>query len=267
MGEKVELGYTTSPAGITPVIDWRMYSGLGFVDDPYFYAGAYGGTVQIRAWIDAGPSKNEFRDLSRTVVEPDNNSYMKQIIYAAPQHSVAHDTGNWSVGFLGEIFLTPKDVSFRYILFREGGGTSDATGWLEPDFKNKEHEPTKDVFGNNAAAPVSGGNLQTGSKVLFPSGEGDAVGAGSYPRLPPAAPFGSGTFTWPIEWIYVHYDPRPGYNIWTEEEFMTATMYITSDANGRATVSKAGSGTIAADATDTTTAPPNWPGFPYPDQR
>ena len=269
VGEQVNLSFTTMPASAAAFVQQEtlLWSNTGFPgvrDDLHhgtatYYAGPLNSSVNLKLTIASGPSSGREVSVTRTIVEPDSTSYMR------PHYVVAHDVNTCSVGFVGDIYLAPKDVSFRFIGFAEGGGTSTATGWLQPDFDNLAHRPTGGSL-DAAYLAVGGGDINDGSKVIVQGAPyGDQVGFASYPRMAPAPPYGEGTIEWPISWRYQYYNELSGSSI--AKTFMIATQYMTSDATGRATVSKAGSALISAEASDPTTAPPGWPGFPYPPQR
>jgi hypothetical protein len=139
---------------------------------------------------------------------------------------ISHTTGSWSVGFLGKINLTPNNVSYAGVLFREGAAIATATNWL---------------YGyNNLPHAVGQSHTITGAVVDCV----DNVSSGTK-----YAPYGIGDFNWPIPW-QASVD-----NGVTWASFVTANHHATSSGEGVATISKAGAGPFqknAADPTSTT---------------
>jgi hypothetical protein len=136
---------------------------------------------------------------------------------------IAHTTGTWSVGFLGQINLSPVDVSYAGVLFREGAATATATNWL---------------YGyNNLQHAIGDACTITGSVV---NGT-DTVHSGTK-----YAPYGIGDFNWPIPW-QASVD-----NGVTWTSFVTANHHATSTAEGTASIEKAGAGPFQKDAADAT---------------
>lgn len=228
VGEDINLSYETQPAGITPDVVWRYYSGPGSVVGSLLTAGASPGTIVVRAWIESGPSQDEYRDVSRTIVAP-SGAYMQQ----ASGTGVRHVSGYISVGFKGSIWLEPKNVSFVNMQLREGTVKGVGSGcWAYLD--EKPHE-----IGSWIA--VGSGNSVTGCIVLGT----DTVNAGDV-----GPPFTQGDFVWNIPWQY-----RVGTSAPTQ--FTTAQHPHWADPApnlGRAHISKKGAGPFVKDAADPTSS-------------
>jgi len=149
-------------------------------------------------------------------------------IVRQPGTNIRHTQGKASVGFKGQIFLAPKDVSFVNIQFREGHAVGSATGFLA--FKNGEiHNETPSWL------PVGNGNSSTGCLAAI-----DTISTGDY-----SGPFSNGQFLWPIPWRQ-----RVGSN--PETVFMTANHQENVDPTGKATIQKAGSGPFSRALNDPT---------------
>jgi hypothetical protein len=139
---------------------------------------------------------------------------------------ISHTTGSWSVGFMGQINLSPNNVSYAGVSFREGAAIATATNWL---------------YGwNNMAHAIGAACTITGTVV---NGVDNVASGIKY------ATYGIGDFNWPIPW-QTSVD-----NGVTWVSFMTANHHATSSGEGVATISKAGAGPFqknAADPTSTT---------------
>jgi hypothetical protein len=229
INEQVNLSVNIKPA-ITPAqaggLQWRVVSGggsttSGFDGKSVYTAAETPGAVTLKLEITSGPSKTQGPTFDRTIVAPES-AYMRQM----PQTKVSHTQGLCSVGFLGEAFLMPKDVSFSRILFLEGEAFGTGTGFYAY-LNGKKH----DLGGTT---PVSGCNTKTGCKAFE-----DLV----LTEDPP--PFADGEFNWPIPWMYVIDAGDP-------HSFFIANHHQLSDAAGTATIEKAGAGPFTKLSTDRT---------------
>ena len=144
---------------------------------------------------------------------------------------LSHTQTFWGVGFKGDIFLRPVDVSFSRIRFAEGSVAAVATGFLAGS-NGIIHMPTA------TPVPVGGGDSIKGCQVL---GQ-DSVSTGS---MPP--PFSRGDFLWAIPWQY-----QIGAIPLTP--FTVANHHETADAVGTATIAKKGAGPFTRVPSDPTTS-------------
>jgi len=133
--------------------------------------------------------------------------------------------GLWGAGFQANIFIDPKDVSFRGAVFTEGTTTATVTGSFLSVF-GKLHTPGSPLSGG-------GGNLATGTPLIGI----DQIFSGS--RSPiltfPTNICGGSTFLWRIPWSFsVSGSPAA--------LFDTANQLHRSTLGCDAFVSKAGAG-------------------------
>ncbi|MCJ0761734.1 hypothetical protein [Variovorax terrae] len=138
---------------------------------------------------------------------------------------ISHTTGTWSVGFLGQINLSPNNVSYAGVLFREGAAIATATNWLY-GYNNLPHAigQTHTITG---AVVDCVDNVSSGTKY---------------------APYGIGDFNWPIPWQA----SLDNGTTWTS--FMTANHHATSTGEGAASLEKAGAGPFQKNAADATSS-------------
>jgi hypothetical protein len=230
INEQVNLSVTIKPA-VTPAqaggLQWRVVGGggsttSGFDGKSVYTAAETPGAVTLKLEITSGPSKSQGPTFDRTIVAPES-AYMRQ----KPQTKIYHTQGLCSVGFMGEAFLQPNDVSFGRILFLEGEAFGIGIGYYA-GINGLKHE-----FG--LPNPVTGCNTRTGCKAFE-----DIVQTEDGP------PFADGEFTWPIPWMYV-------IGTGTPSAFYTANHHQLSDATGKATIEKAGAGPFTKLSTDRTT--------------
>jgi hypothetical protein len=169
----------------------------------------------------SGPSKSRGPTYDKTIVAP-TSAYMQQ----QPHTKIYHVQGTCSVGFLGEAFLLPKDVSFSGTQFLEGEAAGIGTGYFASI--NGEIHPL------GGTTPVSNCNIRTGCKAFDDLVQMDG---------PP--PFADGDFLWPIPWMYV-------VGTGTPSTFFTANHHQTCDPTGKGTIEKAGAGPFTKLSTDRT---------------
>jgi hypothetical protein len=133
------------------------------------------------------------------------------------------------VGFEGWIYLAPYDVSFWKAGFRENECKATGT-YFFLDWVDKLHPAS-------AWSQISRGNASTGCRVLWL----DQVITQKVP------PFNSqgGYFNWAIPWEYT-------LDGTTAHDICTVNHHVETDANGIATLTKAGAGPFIRLATDQT---------------
>jgi hypothetical protein len=146
------------------------------------------------------------------VLEPDG-AYMRP----EPGTGLEHTRGVASLGFMAEIFVTPKHVNFGAVQIREGEVEAVATGFLE--YENG------DLHGLGEWTPMQEhradlGTLSRGFDTIY----GDVKGG---------PPYKDGTFTWSIPWFFKVGDGEP-------KQFTTMDHVKTVDSTGRVTIRKGG---------------------------
>jgi hypothetical protein len=147
-----------------------------------------------------------------------NHTYTINIVppsgaYEVKCSNLFHTHNFISVEFLGHIYLTPTDVSFARLSFREGTANAIATGYFASD--NGRAHPVGIVV------PISGCNTSTGCLA-----GGDQVGVDDS-----NTPFSTGDFVWHLPWAYQILSG-------TFTTFTTVTHHDTAAASGLATIEK-----------------------------
>jgi hypothetical protein len=196
-----------------------------------YTAGHKAGTVTLVCKLLSGakPGTVVYRK-TFTVVTPTDALMVQE-----PNTYVYHQQGTWSVGFLGNIYLRPTDVSFNNTKFQEGTCTAVSSGYLS-DLHPQDHPL-------GIAVPVGDGNASTGCMVNCT----DTVhGTKAH------TPYAKGDFLWQIPWRFGVEVPSPGMPPSDATKFTTADQHATADATGRATIEKKGTGPFFADANDPT---------------
>jgi hypothetical protein len=226
LGEKIDLSFTSTPAGVTSAqaggLMWTIDEGGGSLlgntngIDTYT-APVTAGPVTLKLKVLTGPSKNRGPSPSRQIIAPSGAHMRKK-----PGTGVIHNQGNCSVGFLGEAFLHPKNVSFINIRFAEGNGTAVASGYYAAN--------DGDVHQLGAENVVMNCNTSTGCYAFD-----DLVLTDGPP------PFSDGDFLWPIEWQYVT-------GSGDRTTFFIANHHQIATPTGRCTIEKAGAGPFTKNA-------------------
>ena len=236
--EKIDLGFITSPSVTTQqlgTLRWTINQGTGSVTNNanlngsgIFNADRVSGSVRLALGIESGPSKGAtvLSDII-SVVAPSGAYIVKN-----PDIPVLHCQNYSSVGFQGFVYLTPKDVSFSNLYFKEGLGTTQASGFYQRQ-NGLTHDPT------DLGYPVNSCNLITGCEAFY-----DTVYTLNW-----TGPFAVGTLILPIEWKYGFVDTDP---IQSYIQFTTGIDIATTDNQGTANTSKAGSGTFTKTVSEIT---------------
>jgi hypothetical protein len=219
-------------------LHWSIFEGLGSVSNDtdlngagVFTADQTPGNIKLRLKIENGPSQDlGFLTNSITIVEPSSGYIVRN-----PEVPVMHCQGYSSVGFQGFVYLTPKDVSFANLFFKEGAGTIQAEGFYGNQ-NGLEHDPTELGF------RVTSCHIITGCLAFY-----DTVYTLNW-----TGPFSSGLLEWPIEWRYGF---SASASIQNYVFFTTALHRSVADNQGGATISKAGSGSFTKAVADPTTGP------------
>jgi len=179
----------------------------------------------VRLTMLDGPSKDSGATKNITIVAPSGGSASKQ-----PTSGIRHFQNWWSCGFIADIYVSPADVSFANLFFKEEEVGASANGWLA--FLNTVgHSP-------GGAARIGFGSISTGARVaaddhIF-SGKYNAAGQGAY---------AAGIASWSIPWKY-----SVGGVVWSS--ITTANQSASSTSTGKCSISKQGSGLYSKELSD-----------------
>jgi len=228
VGEIIDLSAMTVSASAAGFggLQWVLISGGGTVTGGVDGTGTYTApgspaTVVLRIQIASGPGAGMGQNYTISVIAPSSAHMVKD-------SNLRHTMGLAGVGFLGNIFLAPTNVSFANISFGEGTVPAVASGFYA-NFSGLAHP--QDTFGG-----VGGCNVTTGCLV----NPHDMVDSGDK-----GPPFSVGDFVWAIPWQY-----------WVggaaRTTFTTATHHMFTDATGKASIEKAGAGPFSKNAADAT---------------
>jgi hypothetical protein len=241
VGEFIDLSVLS--ADVTPAAGLRWFiesdaSGGTLINNTatnagtaLYTAGHTAGAVTLVLKVLSGPEAGAtVAKTTITVVTP-TDAVMRQ----RPGSHIFHNKGTWSVGFKGNIFFRPTDVSFKNITFEEGTATAAADGYLSV-YNGRVH-PIGPVI------TVGKGNARTGSQL-------NGIDTVSNFGLGP--PYAIGRFLWPIPWRFGVRVPSPGMPPSDSSVFTTANHFATADATGRATIKKKGAGPFSAMPDDPT---------------
>jgi hypothetical protein len=221
-------------------VQWALVTGTGTVLNLPFLPAIYtaGNTPaieQLALVVTGGPAAGTQLVVQNVNVIAPLSSYMVQV----PGSGLCHTTGTASVGFRGNPFMLPTDVSFNGIQWREGTGTTVASGTLSGLDGN--------VHPFGSWMTIANGNIATGCQVNTV----DSVSTST------SSPSGFGPFTdwtglqvWPIQWEY----QAPGGAV---QPLVIAFHICSIDSAGKATISKAGAGPFSRVVADGTTCTTN----------
>ena len=227
VGEVINLSFRATPSQTAAQLGglkWFIDSGGGTLSGTdgndgrgVYTAPATARSVRLGLKVVSGPNAGSVVATSTITIVAPSDALMVQ----RPGTFIKHTTGRWSVGFKGNIFLRPTDVSFRGIKWGEGTVAAVATGYLAP-LNGKMHPVGPLIM-------VGPGDSTKGCQVLGI----DTVFSGDG-----GPPFSVGDFLWAIPWEFsVGGSPRVS--------FTTANQHATADAVGTATISKKGAGPFA----------------------
>lgn len=238
IGETIDLSSTITPA-ITATqaggLIWRVTGGTGKLSDSRsdgintYTAPNVAESATLKLEVLSGPSKGLGPSFTKDIVTPSGATEQR-----AARTSLIHQQYTCSVGFYGIVYLLPKDVSFSNIGFQEDTTLpSIATGYYS--FLSQEAHMA------NGPYNITGCNTTTGCQTF--TNPNDKVYTGDGPP-----PYSVGEFLWPIPWMYVVV--QNGQVVATQ--FTVGNHHQLSDAVGKATIEKAGSGQFSANASDPT---------------
>ena len=204
VGEIVYLSFSTTPAGISASdsggLIWVLGSGPanltgGTNGRATLTAKASEGAVNLKLRVTGGPSMDQEKTLDKTIVKP-SGAYMIQ----EPGSTLRH-TQTWAgVGFHGLGYVEPRDVSFKFIEWREGSVAGIGKDYFS-SLNGKMHATGEWL-------PVNGGDNVKGSEIAMY----DIVDSGDWQTTP----YSKGTFLWPIPWEW-RLGTGPAQNMTTAE--------------------------------------------------
>lgn len=232
IAEVINLSFSTNPSGATAAsfggLQWTIVSGGGTITSGTDGTGTYTApsvpaTVVLRLAVASGSSVGNGSNYQIAIVSPSG-------AHMAKDSNLRHTTGFAGVGFKGDIFLEPANVSFAGMFFSEGSTFAVASGFYA-QFNNLQHP-------DGVLASVGSCNLTSGCIVI---GQ-DRVDTGDL-----GPPFSVGDFLWQIPWQYSVGTGRM-------TQFMLANQHHFADATGKASAEKAGSGAFSKNAGDPTSS-------------
>ncbi len=240
--EHITLGFSVSPTGLTADqlggLQWQQTSGSGTLSNALTDGtGSYDvadspGAAALQLKLLSGFSKDSGPVTNLDAVAPDDGSVSKQ-----PLSGIKHVQNSWSCGFLGDIYVFPKDVSFFNLFFKELNVGASANGWLAFLANDGHCNPSCN------AVRILNGNKQKGSRV----NADDQIFSGAFSDAN-HGPYATGSVSWAIPWEY-----SVNFSQW--HPVQTADQTATSTSTGRCSISKRGSGSFSAEVGDPTS---NW---------
>lgn len=153
IAEVVNLSYTIDPSDLTATqvggLKWYKYSGVGTVSGGSdgmgtYDAGASAGSVNLFLRVESGPCRAYNKDYYKTVVKPSGGVVVKK-----PSSNIWHIENRLSVGLLTDFYITPDDVSFCNVDFKEGScSPGEASGMLSGMGDHPAWDTWYDIIGN-----------------------------------------------------------------------------------------------------------------------
>jgi hypothetical protein len=183
-------------------------------------AGERPGKLTVTATVDGCTCSIEF-----TVLLP--VAHMRQ----QPDTKTRHSKGRPTCGFIADLFLEPKEVSFAALKVREQDSLGTAGGFYLP-FNGEGHRMPRGSTGQERSViPPTGATRALGSQVDTP---GDEIYSGD-PRDRPTDPITRGSITYPFSWEY-----RVGSGSTWYKLIAVDDQHFYVDENGTCTAYKAG---------------------------
>lgn len=240
VGEQIALDFFSippRPAADFGGLTWVIAIGSGtLVADPLNGTGTYtapgaADTVTLELRVALGATAGTVVDSHViSIVEPSAVNITHGAGAPSFQPGGVIPVGLWGAGFLGNVFVDPKDVSFQGVTFGEGTVPSVISGAFLA--------PLAGPHGVNTFGAAHGGNSVTGTPVSPPQDQifsGSLAPTGSFFGFPTC---GTGDFLWAIPWEFQVVGgvrtPFPG--------GFTANHHATSSFFCDATIEKAGAG-------------------------
>ncbi|MGH9890483.1 MAG: eCIS core domain-containing protein [bacterium] len=239
VGEVIDLSFASLPARPAAAfggLQWHLASGGGtlsgttIVGTGTYTAPGTAGAVRLELRVATGATSGRVVSAHPITIVIPSGVRITEVPGTAPNFRPGGviPPGTWGAGFLGNVFVDPKDVSFQGVVFGEGTVAAVVTGSFLSPFAGVVHPV-------NTFGPAHGGNAATGTPVSPPqdqiSGSG-IVPTGSFLGLPIC---GASDFLWAIPWEFsVAGGPRTF--------FATANHHMTSTFLCAATIEKGGAG-------------------------
>jgi outer membrane protein OmpA-like peptidoglycan-associated protein len=242
VGEVIDLSFVsfppTSAAGFGG-LEWHHVSGGGTltgvtnIGTATYTAPATAAAVRLELRVATGATAGTVISSHPITIVIPNRVRMRQVPGTAPNFMPGGiiAVGTWGAGFLADVFVDPKDVSFQGVVFGEGtvaGVVTPAGSFLSP-FAGRVHPV-------NTFGPAHGGNATTGTPVSPPQDQISQSGVPPTGSLLGVPTCGVSDFLWAIPWEFsVAGGPRTPFG-------PTANHHVTSAFFCNATIEKGGAG-------------------------
>jgi hypothetical protein len=218
VGERVELEVKEEPAvrPATPV-EWAVKSGPATVKN-----GQLAGAAILTCGNKPGAVVLELRNKNdKSVVATQR---LEVVAPTGAKFAATPLNFRGGAGFVGEIYLEPADVSFKWVEMREGAAPYEGSGCFQ-----KAQVGLEDVADSYAVIhPVMGKWV----KCLGGGKKNKMAGQDTVKSAIPRNYGQGGKFQWKIPWFY-RVEGAAG-----EARFLTAIHQETVDASGKMTISK-----------------------------
>jgi outer membrane protein OmpA-like peptidoglycan-associated protein len=245
VGETINLSFLSlppRPAADFGGLDWVVASGGGTITAPVsphdgtatYTAPATAGAVTLELRVAAGATAGRVVSVHALTIVVPNGVRIAAIPGTAPNFggfgAPLIPAGTWGAGFQGNVFVDPRDVSFRGIVFGEGtvGAVVTPAGSFLSTFASAVHPI-------NTFGPGRAGNAATGTPVSPPPDGIFSGGRGPARTVLGARICGASDFLWAIPWEFsVAGSARVAFAI--------ANHHATSSLLCDATIEKGGAG-------------------------
>jgi hypothetical protein len=111
--------------------------------------------------------------------------------------TVRHTKGRPTCGFIADLFLEPKEVSFGALTVREEDSTGTGAGFYASYNGTGHRWPRGSTSRELTVSAPTGGTRDRGSQVVFGDTGGDEIWSGD-----PGSPIAVGSVTWPFSFKY-----------------------------------------------------------------
>jgi outer membrane protein OmpA-like peptidoglycan-associated protein len=245
VGEIIDLSFSSlplRPAADFGGLEWRRTTGTGTITSQtqvgtaVYTAPAVASTETLELRVASGATAGRVVSTRTISIVIPSGVRMVAVPGTAPGFMPGGTipVGTWGAGFLADVFVDPRDISFQGVVFGEGAVAAVVTpagSFLTPGAGR--------VHPANTFGPGHGGNATTGTPVSPPrdqiSGSGLAP-TGTFAGLPTCG--SASDFLWAIPW---EFSVAGG----TRTPFaggFTANHHMTSTAFCAATIEKGGAG-------------------------
>lgn len=242
VGEVIDLDFVSfpsRPAGDFGGLEWHLAAGAGkLAGITDVGTGAYtapdaAGVVRLELRVAKGATAGRVVSSHAIAIVLPSGVRMTEVPGTAPDFAGGIPAGTWGAGFMANVFVDPRDVSFRGVVFGEG----TVAGVVTPPGSFLSARAGI-VHPANTFGPGHGGNATTGTPVSPPVDNIASFG-GVTPRQLLGKNFcGTSDFLWAIPWEFIVAGaaraPFAG--------GFTANHHITSSILCDATIDKGGAG-------------------------